>query len=289
MKIDTRVFFLSIITGIALILFDILLGSSLLEEIGMQFPYREGTAGHELFMRILIFATFLGFGLLAARQIYTTREAERRAAELSSLLQQLINTMPAPVFYKDKNLVYTGCNISFEHYLGRPASEIVGRTVHELAPAHLAEVYHAKDMELMTNPGVQIYESKVKGDTPEERNVIFHKATYLDACGNVDGMIGIILDITELRQAEGQKEHLITELREALDKVKVLSGFLPICASCKKIRHDSGYWQQIEGYIRDHSQAVFSHSICPDCSKKLFVDYETEQREKTYQSGDAAS
>lgn len=62
------------------------------------------------------------------------------------------------------------------------------------------------------------------------------------------------------------------DLRNALAQVKKLSGFLPICASCKKIRDDKGYWQQIEAYIRDHSEAEFSHSICPDCVKKLYPD-----------------
>lgn len=61
-------------------------------------------------------------------------------------------------------------------------------------------------------------------------------------------------------------------LAEALSKVKTLSGFLPICASCKKIRDDEGYWNQIEGYIRDHSEVEFSHSICPNCAKKLYPD-----------------
>lgn len=62
------------------------------------------------------------------------------------------------------------------------------------------------------------------------------------------------------------------QLQEALDNVKQLSGFLPICASCKKIRDDQGYWNQIESYIQDHSEALFSHSICPQCSKKLYPD-----------------
>jgi len=67
------------------------------------------------------------------------------------------------------------------------------------------------------------------------------------------------------------------ELRNALAQVKKLSGFLPICAACKKIRDDKGYWQQIEAYIRDHSEAEFSHSICPDCSRKLYPElYENE-------------
>ncbi len=62
------------------------------------------------------------------------------------------------------------------------------------------------------------------------------------------------------------------EMREALSKVKMLTGMLPICASCKKIRDDKGYWNQIEAYIRNHSEADFSHGICPDCAQKLYPD-----------------
>ncbi|MDD5759108.1 MAG: response regulator [Desulfobulbaceae bacterium] len=75
------------------------------------------------------------------------------------------------------------------------------------------------------------------------------------------------------RQFQAERETLLLELQAALEKVKLLSGFLPICASCKKIRDDSGYWQQIESYIRDHSEAEFSHGICPDCARKLYPDY----------------
>jgi DNA-binding NtrC family response regulator len=75
-----------------------------------------------------------------------------------------------------------------------------------------------------------------------------------------------------LKRAEEEREKLIHELQEALAKVKTLSGMLPICASCKNIRDDKGYWNQIESYIRDHSEAEFSHSICPDCKKKLYGD-----------------
>lgn len=84
------------------------------------------------------------------------------------------------------------------------------------------------------------------------------------------------VEIIELRRAEKkhkqEREQLITELQAALARVKLLSGFLPICSSCKKIRDDMGYWQQIESYIRNHSEAEFSHSICPDCAKKLYPE-----------------
>lgn len=73
--------------------------------------------------------------------------------------------------------------------------------------------------------------------------------------------------------AEIEQDKLIVELKDALYTVKTLRGFLPICASCKKIRDDAGYWNQIESYIQTHSEAQFSHSICPDCAKKLYPNF----------------
>jgi len=77
----------------------------------------------------------------------------------------------------------------------------------------------------------------------------------------------------ERKRLEQEKEALIRELKAALAEVKVLSGLLPICASCKKIRDDSGYWHQIEAYITAHSATQFSHGICPGCMEKLYPEY----------------
>ncbi len=74
------------------------------------------------------------------------------------------------------------------------------------------------------------------------------------------------------KRAEEEREKLIKELQEALAKIKTLSGFLPICSFCKKIRDDKGYWNQIETYIQDHSEAEFTHCICQECAKKLYPD-----------------
>jgi len=76
----------------------------------------------------------------------------------------------------------------------------------------------------------------------------------------------------EKRDKMGEWEKLIQELQEALSKVKTLSGMLPICSSCKKIRDDKGYWNQIESFFLTHSEAQFSHGLCPDCMKKLYPD-----------------
>lgn len=82
----------------------------------------------------------------------------------------------------------------------------------------------------------------------------------------------LALEIVERKRAEDEKSRLIIELKDSLSQVKKLSGFLPICASCKKIRDDTGYWRQVEEYVRAHSEAEFSHSICPDCIKKLYPE-----------------
>lgn len=91
--------------------------------------------------------------------------------------------------------------------------------------------------------------------------------------GAPGGRVMVLRDITERQRSEAEREKLIVELRSALAQVKQLSGMLPICASCKKIRDDQGYWHQIESYIRSHSEAEFSHGICPDCMRKLYPEY----------------
>lgn len=82
----------------------------------------------------------------------------------------------------------------------------------------------------------------------------------------------LVQEVAERKKSEQEKERLIGELQQALAEVKKLSGLLPICASCKRIRDDQGYWRQIEGYISAHSEADFSHGICPKCAKELYPE-----------------
>ncbi len=88
---------------------------------------------------------------------------------------------------------------------------------------------------------------------------------------------GIIDDVTEQVQAEQEKERLIEQLLSAKSEIQRLSGMLPICSHCKKIRDDTGYWHQIEVFIDDHSDAQFSHGICPDCAHKIYPDYSDDE------------
>ncbi len=134
-------------------------------------------------------------------------ENRTRAAHLL-FLSQLMEAIPSPIFYKDREGRYQACNQAFEQLIGRPRLEIIGRTARDLAPGELAERYMEMDRQLFTHPGRQRYEAAARRDDGRERQVIFHKATLVDADGRVSGLVGVVTDITEQKQVE-------QDLREA--------------------------------------------------------------------------
>ncbi|MEW6220895.1 MAG: response regulator [Thermodesulfobacteriota bacterium] len=91
--------------------------------------------------------------------------------------------------------------------------------------------------------------------------------------GAILGVVIVFSDITKRRQAEEEREQLIRELQDALAEIKVLKGILPICASCKKIRDDAGYWNQLETYIQKHTDVQFSHGLCHECARRLYPQF----------------
>ena len=95
--------------------------------------------------------------------------------------------------------------------------------------------------------------------------------------GQSNGWLLVMRDISKRREMEEKQKKLIADLQAAYNKVKTLSGLLPICANCKKIRDDKGYWHTVEVYVRDHSNAEFSHGICPDCLTELYPEFRDEE------------
>ncbi len=116
--------------------------------------------------------------------------------------ESLLSAIPTPIFFKDAQGRYQGCNPAFSEIMGVTAQELCGKTVQELWPSEHAEVYHQKDLELMKHPTRQVYEFKVKDKNGTIRPVIFYKNVFLDEHDNVAGLVGGFVDITERMQAE---------------------------------------------------------------------------------------
>ncbi|OPY29642.1 MAG: putative diguanylate cyclase [Methanocella sp. PtaU1.Bin125] len=125
------------------------------------------------------------------------KRAEDELERQLRITRTLLDTIPIPVFYKDANGIYTGCNRAFAAFVGKPKEEIIGRTVYGVAPRDLADVYHKADMELIRHPGTQVYEASVVSADGTPHEVVFNKATFLDEHGMVGGLIGTITDVTE--------------------------------------------------------------------------------------------
>ncbi len=117
-------------------------------------------------------------------------------------MESLIEAMPAPVFFKDTDHVYRGCNQAFAVFLGLSKENIVGKSVFDIAPRELAEIYRAQDEVLFKNPGLQIYDTTVENAEGAMRHAMVHKATFANRSGHVAGLIGVISDVTERKKGE---------------------------------------------------------------------------------------
>lgn len=130
------------------------------------------------------------------------RRVQGALDEPMNFFQILVDTIPNPIFFKSVDGLYLGCNKAFEAFLGLKMDKVVGKSVYEIAPRELADLYSKADSELFAEPGVQIYESSVKGADGKMRDVVFHKATFSNADGTLAGLVGVILDITDRKRVE---------------------------------------------------------------------------------------
>jgi len=111
------------------------------------------------------------------------------------------------------------------------------------------------------------------------RYIIFDAAPIYHHDGELLGAVETLQDISKLKQMEEETKRLNVELTDAMNQLKTLRGLIPICAACKKIRDDKGYWNQIETYVEEHSEAVFSHGLCPECFRQYFPDANKPRKE----------
>jgi two-component system NtrC family sensor kinase len=148
---------------------------------------------------IVLALIFVTLALLLLQERKRSEFANRKQLQF---LQVVIDTIPNPIFYKDRQGRYLGCNRAFEDYLGMGKAELIGKSVHDLAPKELADIYHQADQELFQGQGVQVYESSVVYHDGSPREVIFSKATFTGVNGEPGGIVGTFIDISDRKKAE---------------------------------------------------------------------------------------
>ena len=182
----------------------------------------------------------------ALRQSRDELEARvsERTAQLSQQLhfqRQLIEAIPSPVFYKDNQARYLGCNRAYEAFVGCSENELVGKTALDIAPRELAEKCHVSDAELLAHPGSQIYETRVRNRNGEIRDVIFHKASFHRADGSVAGLVGVVIDISERKRMEEHLRQAATVFESSAEGVTVTRPDGTIIAVNRAFTEISGY------------------------------------------------
>jgi len=183
----------------------------------------------------------------------------------------LVENATDVIYWTDAQGHFTSVNPMATQVLGYPPEDLVGRHFTELIePTHRAAAlafyrHQARERQLHS-----YYEFPAVAASG--RTVWFGQnvRALLGPEAEVLGFEAVARDITDRISMEREREKLIAELKEALATVKVLRGLLPICSGCKMVRDDRGYWQQIENYLRTHTDAEFTHGLCPGCLQRYF-------------------
>ncbi len=203
--------------------------------------------------------------------IHTHKPDSVDPKDLLSIVLDAMNSTVGGLIIADLNGIIRYVNPSFCKIFNYTDKEILG--------TNAADLFLTKEVKNFSDVITIIDISKDSTEefivkTGEDTSLIVEVAAsnVFSNTGRLVGRMASFIDITKRKEMEIDREKLITKLQDALDKIKTLKGIIPICASCKKIRDDKGYWNQIEVYIKEHTEADFSHGLCPECAKKLYPD-----------------
>ena len=213
------------------------------------------------------------------RDITECRRMEEDLRANEERLRALLHSAHDAIISMDSNSRIISWNQAAQTIFGYAAGEVTDQPLTALIPERYREAHQA---------GMRRYlatgEARVIGRTVElhgrrkdgsEVPLELSLSTWSTAKGQF--FTGILRDITERQRLQQERERLIADLQQALANVKRLGGLLPICAGCKQIRDDTGYWSQVESYIAQHSEAKFTHGLCPLCTKKFFPGLTPEE------------
>ncbi len=201
-----------------------------------------------------------------------TKDEKLKAAEakinfLGSITKQATDT----IFATDMNFNITYANPAASKLYKYSEEEFLSMNIKDVIGDKYIEENKADMLDVAQTDGFWEYEA----EHCRKNKIEFFahiKISPLFKNKELSSFIFIIRDITERKEREQEREKLIKELSSALSKIKTLEGLIPICAGCKKIRTDDGYWEEVEIYMKEHSKADFTHGLCPHCTKEMYPD-----------------
>ena len=230
-------------------------------------PFPEPTAGSLQNETLVALFAAEGCGIsFLAGQLHAERsraqqeaqDATRARNEISDLIESIPDGFQA--FNRDFRLTFM--NRAAASMLARSAEELLRKTIWDQFPSLDSAVEQLLRRVMLARAAG----SRETYYAPYARWFSFHVNPFRA------GISVLFRDISERKNAESERERLVRELQAALSQVRTLRGLIPICAWCKKIRNDQGYWEQLELYIKGHSEADFTHGMCPDCARKQPID-----------------
>lgn len=217
---------------------------------------------------------------IAYGDITARKQAEETQRESAAFLDTLLNAIPIPVFYKDHEGRYLGFNNAFETFFGETREHLVGKSVFDISPPELAEIYHAQDNALLEKGGTQRYESQVQDAQGILHDVVFNKAVFTDSQGIAQGLIGGILDITARKQAENELRESAQRYRTLLesinDSIAVIDPDFEIVQMNQAMERDTG---KGSSHIGERCFAAFyeAEAPCEWCPAQMVLTTGQEQ------------
>jgi PAS domain-containing protein len=240
-------------------------------------------AGSVVAALLLLVATYQ-----ANRELAYRRQAEAKLKETLLVQNAILGSADYGIVATNREGTVQTFNPAAERLLKYSAAEVIGKATPALwqDPLDVAERAGnlSRKLGVPVRPTFEAVVKKIQADMIDEGEWTFIRkdssrfpaflvvTPLADEAGNSVGYVGVFRDISERKKSEMEREELIAELKKTLAHVKTLSGLIPICAWCKNVRSDTGYWQSVEQYVRKHSDASFSHGMCPSCAEKFKND-----------------
>ncbi|HOO38054.1 MAG TPA: PAS domain S-box protein [Deltaproteobacteria bacterium] len=200
-------------------------------------------------------------------RLFSRKQAEEMLSQSEARYRSLFEDSRDAIYTTSRDGIVLDANQATLDLFGYSREEMIGMDIQQIYVNPEERMKFQRDIE--DRGSVRDYDVWLKKKDRSIMNCLYTSSVRRSGEGDIIGYHCIIRDITEQRGIEEERQGLIEELTIALDKIRTMRGLIPICATCKKIRDDRGYWNHLEEYIEAHSDAVFSHGLCPECQRRF--------------------